>query len=83
MIIKYFLLDMTIGEWREGRISLCPIFLYKNTCIEMRTWKSLQRFRKSSQAFSHKKISVWDVTVQASLEQNYLIANPGQKVTGI
>lgn len=46
-------------------------------------WKNLQRFRKSSQAFSHKKKSVWDVTVQAILEQNYLIANAGQKVTGI
>lgn len=26
---------------------------------------------------------MWDVTVQASLEQNYLIANAGQRVIGI
>jgi len=48
----------------------------------MRSWKSLQRFRNSCQASSYKKISVWDVTVQASPEQNYLITNAGQRAIG-
>lgn len=83
MIIKYFLLDQRIREWREARISLCPIFLYQNTCIEMRTGKACRDLENHLRHSATKKISVWDVTVQTSLEQNYLIANAGQKVTGM
>lgn len=42
MIIKYFLPNKRIKEWREARISLCPIFLYQNTRIEMRTGKAFR-----------------------------------------